>query len=123
MPNQLYVNKIYHKGKEILFIDYKGSRNVEEMLVVLKQAQKIIIDENKEYLQLTDISEAYATQEYMQAAKEVARNTPKLATKRAIVGITSPSRKILLMAYNMVLGKNGMKPFDTLEQAKDWLVE
>lgn len=117
------VSKIVYKGKEILFIDYKGTKDVAEMLVILKQAQKIIIQENKEYLQLTDISNAYATQEYMEAAKKVAKDTPKLATKRAIVGITSPTKKILLMAYNLVIGKNGLKPFDNLEEAKDWLIQ
>lgn len=117
------VSKIMHKGKEILFIDYKGTSGVPEMVQILKQAQSIIINDNKEYLQLTDISEAYATSEYMEEAKKVAKDTPKLAKKRAIVGITSPTKKILLMAYNVVIGKNGLKPFNSLEEAKDWLVE
>jgi hypothetical protein len=117
------VSKIYHKGKEILFIDYKGTANDLEMIAILKETQKIIISDNKEYLQLVDISNAFATPLYMQAAKQVAKETPKLAKKRALVGITSSSRKILLMGYNLLLGKNGLRPFDTLEEAKNWLVE
>lgn len=117
------VSKIQHKGKEILFIDYKGSKSVEEMVEVLREAQQIIIMDNKPYLQLTDLSQAFATPEYMNEAKKIAKETPKLATKRAIVGINSPGRKILLKAYNLILGKEAIQPFDTLEEAKDWLVK
>ncbi len=116
------VSKITHKGKEILYIDYQGCKSEDEMIEILKKAQEIIIRENKPYLQLTNISNAFATPQYMKKAKEVAKDTPKLATKRAIVGINSPSRKVLLQAYNLVLGKDGMKPFDDLEKAKDFLV-
>ncbi len=115
------VSKIKHKGKEILFIDYKGCRSEEEMVEILKQAQKIIIDDNKEYLQLTDLTDAFATPSYMKEAKKVAKDTPKLAKRRAIVGINSPGRKILLKGYNLILGKEAIRPFDDMEQAKDWL--
>ena len=113
------VNKIKHKGKEILFIDYKGCRSEEEMVEILKQAQKIIIEDNKEYLQLTDLTDAFATPSYMKEAKKVAKDTPKLAKRRAIVGINSPGRKILLKGYNLILGKEAIRPFDGLEKAKD----
>jgi len=58
----------------------------------------------------------------MKKAKEVAKDTPKLATKRAIVGINSPSRKVLLKGYNLILGKDAIKPFNDFEEAKDYLV-
>lgn len=116
------LSKITHKGKEILFIDYDGVKSEDEMIEILKEAQKLIIKENKPYLQLTNIKNAFATPNYMKQAKQVAKDTPKLATKRAIVGIDSPSRKVLLQAYNLVLGKNAIKPFDDLAKAKDYLV-
>jgi hypothetical protein len=66
---------------------------------------------------------SFATPNYLKAAKEVARETPKLAKKRAVVGIDSPARIILLKAYNMVTGsENGMKPFKSIDEAKDYLV-
>lgn len=115
-------SKINHKGKEILFIDYQGTNSDEEMIKILLEAQQTIIKENKPYLQLVSLINAYATPTYMKKAKEVAKDTPKLALKRAVVGIDSPGRKILLRGYNLLLGKNGLKPFDSLEEAKDWLV-
>jgi len=116
------VSKIQHKGKTILYIDYQGSKSEDEMIEILKQAQEIIIKENRPYLQLTNLNNAFATPQYMKKAKEVAKDTPKLATKRAIVGINSPSRKVLLQAYNLMLGKDAIKPFDDLEKAKDYLI-
>ncbi|MBN2487121.1 MAG: hypothetical protein JXB34_14195 [Bacteroidales bacterium] len=117
------VEKIIHKGKEILYINYQECRGEAEMISVLQEAQKIIIADNKEYLQLTDMRNTFATPGYMKAAKQVAKDTPKLAKKRAIVGIDSPARIILLKAYNFVLGtENAIKPFKSIDEAKDWLV-
>ncbi len=116
------VNKIMHKGKEIFLIDYSGTVDDNEMITILKKAQQIIINDNKEYLQLVDIRNAHATSKYMNEAKQVARETPKLATKRAIVGIT-PMKKIILTSYNFIIGGVGLKPFSTLEEAKDYLVQ
>lgn len=117
------VEKIMHKGKEILYINYQGCRTDEEMIKILKEAQSVIIKDNKQYLQLTDLQKTFATPGYMKAVKEVARETPKLAIKRAVVGIDSPARIILLKTYNLVLGsETAIKPFKTLEEAKDWLV-
>jgi hypothetical protein len=117
------VSKISHKGKEILYINYNGCKSDSEMIEILHKAVEIIVKENKEYLQLTDLTNSYATPGYMKEAKQVAKNTPKLATKRAIVGINSTGRLILLKAYNLMIGdENAVKPFSSLEEAKDWLV-
>jgi hypothetical protein len=117
------VTKIQHKGKEILYIDYRGCQNDDELIALLKQAQATIINDNKEYLQLTNVQNTYLSYNYMNTAKQVAKETPKLAKKRAIVGVDSPARKILLKGYNLVVGNEGLNPFDSEEEAKDWLVK
>jgi len=116
------VSKIMHKGKELLFVDYNGTADDSEMIAILKKAQQIIINDNKKYLQLVDISNAHATSKYMNEAKQVAKETPNLATKRAIVGIT-PMKKIILTGYNFIIGGVGLKPFRTLTEAKDYLAQ
>ena len=115
------VSKINHKGKEILFLDYKGVTDEAKMIAMIKEAQKIVINDNKEYVQLSDITRVFLTPEYMKELKQIAKNTPKLATKRAVVGIT-PIKKIILNTYNLILGKNGLKAFSNLEDAKNWIV-
>jgi hypothetical protein len=117
------VEKILHKGTEILYIDYRGLRSEEEMISLLKEAVAIIVTDNKEYLQLTDLTNSYATSGYMKEVKKIAAETPKLAKKRAVVGINSTARLILLKGYNLILGpSNAVKPFDSIEEAKDWLI-
>ena len=115
------VKKIYHNSKEILLIDYSDCKTEEAMIENLLEAQETIIRDNKEYLQLTNLSGSYPTFNYMKKAKEIAKNTPKLARRRAIVGIDSPSRKVLLKGYNMIIGGKGLTPFDSQEEALEWL--
>ncbi len=117
------VSKINHKGKEILYVDYTDCKSVDEMVENLKKAQQIVIKDNKPYLQLTNVTNAYVTAEFMTEAKKVAKETPKIAIKRAIVGIDSVGRKVLLRGYNLLIGKNALRPFDNLVAAKDWLVK
>lgn len=117
------VEKIIHKGKEILYINYQGCKSDQEMIDIMKEAVDIIVKDNKEYLQLTDMTNAFATPGYMKEAKQIAKGTPKLAKKRAIIGINSSARIILLKAYNLIIGsENVIKPFSSLLDAKDWLV-
>jgi hypothetical protein len=116
------VSRIRHREKEILFIDYAGCRNDHEMIEILKEAQKIIVTENKEYLQLISVINVFVTPEYMREAKKVAKETPKLASRRAIVGVNSQARRILLQTYNLIIGVGAVKPFSSIEEAKDWLV-
>ena len=117
------VKKIQYKGKEILCVDYSDCKNEEEMINNLLEAQKIIINDNKEYLQLTNLNGAYPTFNFMSKAKQIAKETPKLARKRAVLGIDSPARKILLKGYNMIIGNNALKPFDSEQKALEWLAE
>ncbi len=115
------VYKIVHNNQEILFVDYKGCTVEKEMIDILHQAQNIVQADNRAYLQLVDVSGVYATPGFMSEAKRVAYETPKLAKKRAIVGVDSPGRRVLLHIYNLMLGANKVIPFDTLDKAKSWL--
>jgi len=101
---------------------YFASGGDAKAIFVLKDKMKENAAEVVSSLQKQDIEVVMLTGDAENAAKEVAKDTPKLATKRAIVGINSPSRKVLLQAYNLILGKDAIKPFDDLEKAKDFLV-
>ena len=117
------VRTVIYKDKEILVIDYNGCATDAEMLKVLYEARETILRENKPYLQLTILENAYVSFSYMNELKRIAKEMPKLAIKRAIVGVNSNARKVLLKGYNMIFGGNGMHPFDTEIEAKEWLVK
>lgn len=117
------VKKIIYKEKEILFINYKGCKSDSEMIEILKEVRKIITEDKKEYLQLTDITDAYATPRFLDALMKIAEETPWLAKKRAIVGANTPGRRVMVKAYDGLLGGNSIRRFYSLRKAKDWLVE
>lgn len=116
------VSWIEHKSKKILFIDFKGCLAEKEMLGIVFIAQQQIKLIEGEYLQLSDVSSVFATPNFMRTLKNVAKQTPHTASRRAIVGVTNLARRILLQAYVMSLGTHSIKPFKNLEEAKDWLV-
>ena len=68
------VTKKMYKGKEILYVDYRGL-NESHMIQALKQAESIILSENKPHFQLSNITDARATPEFMKAAKEFGKLT------------------------------------------------
>jgi len=116
------VSWIEYKTSKILFIDFKGCKSEKEMLDVLSSAQYMIQESQDGYLQLSDVSSVHATPQFMKILKKTARETPKVASKRAIVGITNHARRILLQTYSLILGTDSIKTFNDLEEAKNWLV-
>lgn len=116
------VSWIEHKSKKILFIDFKGCKAEKDMVGILFIAQEQIKLIEGEYLQLSDVSTVFATPNFMRTLKDVAKQTPRTASKRAIVGVTNHARRILLQAYVMSLGTHSIKPFKDLEEAIEWLV-
>ncbi len=116
------VSKIIYKGKEIIYVDYRGATSTEEMIALVHEAKRIIIEDNKKYLLLSDLRGVRGSKEYIDELKKAAQGTPKLAEKRAVIGIDSIARKVLLKAYNLVLGSRVYRPFNSEEEAKDWLV-
>lgn len=115
------VQKIQYKGKEILYINYQGIVGEDKMIETLHEAEDVILSDNKPHLQLSNISDAFATPGYMIAAKKFGKKTQSLTTKSAIIGITGV-KALLLKSYNLVSGDK-LKAFNTLEEAKEYLVQ
>ena len=68
------VQKIQYKGKEIIYVNH-GSLNVDEMIEAINEAEQLILSENKIYLLLINLSDAFATTKFMIAAKRFGKNT------------------------------------------------
>lgn len=114
------IQKIQYKGKEIIYVNYEGLRE-PEMVEILNQVEQIILSDNKPHLQLTNISDAFATPGFMAAAKIFGKKTQNLTSKSAIVGITGV-KALLLKSYNFVSGDK-LKAFATEDEAKEYLVQ
>jgi hypothetical protein len=111
---------INYQGKKILFIDYSGLTPPEQLEQIRKAAQMLADTKATDNLSLTNVSNTRVSQEFIELAKEQGKISAPFTKKAAIVGITG-IRKIILKAVNTVSG-NPRVPFDTIEQAKEWLV-
>lgn len=112
------LQKIYHKGKEIIYVDYRGM-NEEEMLATAQCLKELLIKENKAHLRLVNISECFATPNFTAYIRGMGKEISHIPVKAAIVGVTG-AKKVLLMGYNRMLG-GAMRPFDHEEDAKNYL--
>lgn len=116
------ISYLQHKGKRIMFIDYSNCKTVEETLAVLELVKKEYMQINGEILTLNNFEGAYGSTEYMKRANQYAKEFFNERTaKNAALGI-SGIKKILLHGYNTVV-KDKIVPFDTKEEALDYLVQ
>lgn len=116
------ISWITHQGKRILYVDYSDCRSTDDMLSVLKELEETANSLNERVLSLSNYEGQYGSNEFMKEAKRVGKES--VAAKRekaAAIGI-SGLKKILLNAYNAV-SKESVKPFDTKEEALNYLVE
>jgi len=117
-----------HKNKEILLGDYSNITSQEEYTKIIKQATaKSIKDIKAKYenpdhavLMLIDIRNSVIGTETLSVFKENAKKIKPYMKKVAVLGIHGV-RKILLESVVWFSGLDA-KPFDSLEEAKDWLV-
>ena len=112
---------ISHKGKKILYVEY-GKLSLPEMVALVKKAAAMIVASgSSQNLILTNMTDAFANNEFLAVAKEQSKLSLPLTKKNAIVGVTGV-KKVLLSGINAFTSKPRV-PFDTVEQAKDWLVQ
>ncbi len=113
------IQRINHKGKEIIYIDYRG-QSEDEMLATANQLKVFLLSEPGHHLRLVNISDTPATRKFTAFIRELGKETKHIPVKGAIVGITG-AKKVLLAGYNRLLG-GAMRPFDDEETAKEYLV-
>ena len=115
------VKFIIHKGKEILFIDFSNCK-VEEIKPITEEAKAIIaVQPPNSLLTLTDVTETRYNHEATKTLKEyVAHNRPYVKFA-AVIGVTG-LKKVVYDGISM-FAKRKLALFNSIEIAKDWLVE
>ncbi|UXX80811.1 hypothetical protein N7E81_06825 [Reichenbachiella carrageenanivorans] len=110
---------INYKGKEILYVDYSGMLK-EDVLKTMDEATVFALEQNRPLLRLSNMTGVFAVTEVVEKAKESGKITNHLTIKRAAVGITG-AKKVLFNAFNRFSG-NDTRAFDSVDDAKEWLV-
>ncbi|GEM_PF-5701225 len=116
-----------HKGKKILVLDYSGLKagkvdEKQQLLDVIRQAYDVVGQQNEKIRFLSYVANSSADNDIMARLKEFAAfcNSNGKVDKECVVGI-SPLQKIFVNTINM-FSKAKLVIFDTVDQAKEWLV-
>jgi len=114
-------NEIY-EGKKIIFLDYTGvSHHEEEMFIKeLDEVKNFILSQGDNLLILVDVRNSYGSPKIINKMKEDGKIEKPFIKKQAVVGV-SGMKEILLKGINLFTDIN-MKPFKTIEEAKNYLV-
>lgn len=118
------VSYIQYKGKTILYVDYRNMTGdqTKEAIAILEEEAREMRTWTQKGLILTDFRNAKASSEYMAHAKKLGKEVfADKIQKSAALGITGV-KSILLQAYN-AFTKDKIIPFDTEEEAKEWLIK
>jgi hypothetical protein len=115
---------VEHKGRMIYFVDYSNIKSNEEFLATIKQTnafrEKTRAEGKRDLLMLVDFTGSYVYGEVLEEIKKAGKITKELTAREAVVGITG-GKKILLRIVQTITQMN-LRVFDTIEEAKDWLV-
>ena len=112
---------IEHKDKQILFADYSNLQG-DECKNAVKEFKDFIVNLGKnELLIFVDARNSDLDDVGFEAGRNSTKMIKPYFNKVAIIGIDK-GRETLITLVN-VFSDIGIKPFDTMEEAIDWLVE
>ena len=111
-----------HKDKKILYVDYRGCKNDDELLKVLQEHIDIEKKAPSGLLVLANYTGAYVGLHYMQEVKKYGQELRKSKSPRTgVVGVDG-LKKLAFSGYMAFTGDKNTKAFDSENEAKDWLV-
>jgi hypothetical protein len=114
------VKWIEYEGKKILYSNFQGAKNEDELLKTLNTQIEILRKEAQKTLLLVNIGDVHATDKFNSELRRLSKEVVQPKTsKSAMVGITGV-KKIIFSAIIRFSGENA-KLFDTEEDAKKWL--
>jgi len=112
---------IDHKGKKLFFIDL-ANMNYEQIQQETDELVKYIVQFPPHSLPtITDVRGTIASPDILRVFKASGTIIGKHLSRQAVVGIYGV-RYVFLDVINRITGGNA-RPFDTIEQAKDWLAD
>lgn len=111
-----------HKGTQILLQDFSRVQSVDESLRHIDEARAFMQQQPKGgVLLVTDVTGSAFDRRVLAAMQELAEHNKPYVAAAAIVGL-SPLARVAHAAISRLTGRT-IRAFDSLDAAKDWLVE
>jgi hypothetical protein len=111
---------LHHKGHEMLFLNFSGCRTDEAAPLIDRAKTVIAARPEHSLLTLTDVTDMRFDDAVSQRMKEFTAHNKPYVRAAAVVGVTG-IKKILFEAV-VLFSKRKLHTFETVDQAKDWLV-
>ncbi|SNS49613.1 hypothetical protein SAMN05421640_0392 [Ekhidna lutea] len=117
------IDQTTYKGKKIITVSYEDFQSKELMIESAKRLADYILSQPEDHIRVfMDLNEALGSREFMAASKAARlRVYAEKTTTSAAIGVTG-MKKVLLKGYNAISKSKGVVPFDTKEQALEYLI-
>ncbi len=115
---------IEHKGKKILYLDFRNCKTEDELLQVLAESQAFILATTGSVVTLSNYEGVSVTTGFLNRLKELGKRAVQnqRIEKLALLGITE-MKSVLVQGYLNATGQKNMRTFNSEQEALDWLAE
>ncbi len=118
------ITTITHAGKVIYFNDWRKLKTPEEfnkeIEISNKKTQELQSEGKSDILILTDVTGSFMYGDTLSKLKESGKLAKSITKKSAVVGL-SLAKKVILNGVN-IFASSEIKAFNTVDEAKQWLV-
>lgn len=115
-------NFIEYQGVRIALLNFAGIADTETALAAIAEAESIITQEPpRSVLTLTDVTGSHFDSTIVKALRQLAEHDRPFVRAGAVVGLSGLMRVILSTLVHLT-GRD-LRAFDTLEEAKQYLVQ
>lgn len=113
---------ISHKGKEIVYFNFAAMNGSDPKTFAeaILSTSGFLAERGPGQLTLSNVKDIVESPEVVKAFKEISALNKPFRKKAAVIGLSN-TKRIVLNAINW-FSKSSLKPFETLEEAKDYLV-
>jgi hypothetical protein len=117
------VSILEHKGKKILYTDFSNIKDPKILMDTMYESDRMYQLYGDNVRHMLNFHNAMTSPEFFEKSKELGKKNVHKCLKDAFISIT-PLKTILLKGYLLfTAGTRAAKVFDSVEKAKDWLVE
>lgn len=114
------VSYIDHKGRKILYVNFKDIKNKATVLETIEEMVKFYQEATSDIYLLLDVRGTFTDPEVMDKLKYYGKTVFKgKSKKRAVLGVGG-IKGLLLKAYSLFTNTE-VSPFEDIEEAKDYL--
>lgn len=115
---------VEHKGRKIIYLDFRECKSEDELLQVLAESEKLITGTSGVVWAVSNYEGVAVTAGFLNRLKEMGKRAvqSQRIEKLALLGITQ-MKNILVQGYLNATGQKNIRTFNSEKEALDWLAE